>query len=201
MSNDKTKYKKIKRRSRRGSLIAENASVLYALFLFLFFPLLDLGAMGMRTFFLWFTCNQAAMAGSKGTKWSTGNKTGSTNFATSIQTQTTTTATSVASMFSGISISSGYPKLSVTLQAIQHSDTTNNQASASTVTYKNGSGLPLSTPLDTSQYIPILSVQINGTVQPFIPIPFPIAVPGLTKSFTVSIVSEQQIENANALSS
>lgn len=199
----KDSHNAVKQRSRRGSLIAENAGVLYLLFFFLFFPLLDLGAMGLRTFFLWFACNQAAMAGSKGTKWSAGNLNSADNYSKSIQTQGTTTAQSVVAMFSGITMNAGYPRYTVILRAIQHSDTDPdvNQTSATTVTYPNGSGLPLTTPVDTSQYVPILRVQLNGIVQPFIRIPFPLDVPGLTTSFPVSIVSDQQIENANALSS
>ena len=200
MANNNIESKAKKRRAQHGSLIAENAVVLYVLFFFLFFPLVDLGAMGLRTFFLWYTCNQSAMAGSKGTQWSPGNNTTNTNYETSIQTQATTTATSVSHMFSGISINSGYPTCTVILSPINHTDTEANQASAPPITYTNGSGLPLATPMDVSQYIPILRVQINGTVQPFIQVPFPIAIPGLTTAFQVSIVSDQQIENAYALS-
>jgi hypothetical protein len=195
------KYTFRKSRSLHGSVTAETACVLYVLFLFMVFPLLDLGAIGLRTFFLWFACNQSAMAGSKGTKWSTGNVAGTTDYAKSIQTQATSAATSVAGMFSGIKISSGYPKFTVILRAIAHSDTSVNQASATTISYINGAGLPLTAPMDTSQYIPILRVQILGTVQPFIPIPFFVAIPGLTAPFTLSIVSDQQIEDAQALSS
>ncbi len=188
-----------KRRSLRGSLIAESSATLYLLFLFLFFPLLDLGAMGLRMFFLWYACNQSAMAGSKGAKWSLGNVGGTTNYANSIKTQATTTAANVVAAFSGVSINSGYPQLNVILQAIQHSDTTNNQPSAATVTYPNGAGLPLAAPIDSSQYVALLQVQIVGQVQPFIQVPFINNVPGLSAPFTVKLSSTQQIEDPNSL--
>jgi hypothetical protein len=199
MLNSKSQSKIIKRRLRRGSLIGENACVLYLLFLFIFFPLLDLGAMGLRMFCLWFACNQAAMAGAKGTKWSVGNVSGSTNYANSIQTQAMAAATNTVNAFSGISMNAGYPKLTVILRAIEHSDTSANQISAATSTY-TGTG-PLATPVDISQYVPILQVQIMGVVQPFITIPFLVGVPGLSSPFTVNIYSQQQIEDAQALSS
>ncbi len=204
----KNTNRKITKRSASGSIIAENASVLYVLFFLIFFPLLDLSAMGLRTFFLWYSCNQAAMAGSKGTQWTTGNATGvssGSDYYSSIQTQATNTFTSAVNMFSGISVTSGYPQLSVILTAIQHSDTANNQADASTVTL-TGSQLPLtsnSTPpaVDTSQYVPILRVTVKGTIQPFMIIPWFMSVPGLNTSFPVTITSDQQIENATALNS
>jgi len=201
MLNNKIKSKTIKRRALRGSIIGENAVVLYVLFFFLFFPLMDLGGIGVRMFFLWFACNQAAMAGSKGTKWSAINNVTPGDYATSIQTQAINTANSVAGNFSGITISPGYPKLNVILTAIQHSDTTNNQPSVATLTYPGGAGLPLASPADPSQFVPILQVQINGTIQPLILVPFLVGIPGLSQPFNVTIYTEQQIEDIAALAS
>lgn len=167
----------------------------------LFFPMLDLGALGLRLFFAWFACNQAAMAGSKGEKWSTGNSVVSTNYATSIQTQAVNTATSFANAITGITITSGYPKFTVILRAIQHSDTANNQVAAATQTFVGGAGLPLANPADSSQYVPILQVQVNCTIQPLIIVPFMPNIPGLSKSFNITINTEQQIENIQALCS
>jgi len=201
MLNSRIKSKTIKRRALRGSLIGENAVVLYVMFFFLFFPLVDLGGIGIRMFGLWFACNQAAMAGSKGTKWSLVNNNSTGNYATSIQTQATTTANNIAKLFTGIAITAGYPKLNVILRAIQHSDTVNNQISAATSTYPGGAGLPLANPADPSQYVPFLQVEVNGTIQPLIEVPFLVGIPGLSKSFNVTIYTEQQIEDIDALAS
>ncbi len=216
MLNLKDKHKKRKTRSSGGAIIAENAAVMYALFFIIFFPLVDLAALGLRAFCLWYCCNQAAMAGSKGSKWSPMST--NTNpyaiwgfsdsdmwYSTSMQDQATNTFSSAIHMFSGISVNSGYPQLSVVLTAINHSDSTNNQANASSVTFSS-SQLPLtssSTPavVDPSQYIAVLRVTVKGKVQPFLPVPFFVGVPGLSAPFNMTINADQQIENPMALSS
>jgi hypothetical protein len=179
--NLKRKYK-----SYKGAIIEENVAALYLLFIFLFFPMLDLASMGLRAFFLWFACEQAAMAGSKGTIWSTNNY--ANNYYTSIQTQTTSTANSVVNIFTGIQVTSG-PTLTVIAQAIPNSGATTTVWTPSTSTF-----------LDKSLYIPILQVSMTGTVQPFIIIPFIPNVPGLNTPFTMTVCSQQQIENPTALS-
>jgi len=213
MLNTNSKHKKIKKRSIGGSLIAENAGVLYVLFVLIFFPLVDLAAMGLRTFCLWYACNQGAMAGAKGTQWTagavaTGVSSGSSYY-TSIQTQAISAVNNAAAIFSGISVNAGYPQLSVILTGIAHSDTVNNQTSVATVIIPSGN-LPLgsaaaqksSLPLvvDNSQYVPILRVTVVGTIQPFIKVPFFINVPGLSSSFQVTIQADQQIEDPLSLS-
>lgn len=161
--------------------------------------------MGLRAFCLWYCCNQAAMAGSKGTQWSTGSSTGvssGSTYYTSIQDQAKNTLTQTAALFSGISVT-GTPQLSVILTAINHSSASINQPTASTVTLTSGQ-LPLtanSTPpvADPSQYVPILRITVTGSIQPFLPVPFPFPVPGLTAAFPMTINADQQIENPMAL--
>ncbi|MBZ0189670.1 MAG: hypothetical protein K8F91_25710, partial [Candidatus Obscuribacterales bacterium] len=53
------------KRTRTGAIAAEYVATLYVLLLFLAFPLLNLSSSGLRSFFLWFACNQATMAGAK----------------------------------------------------------------------------------------------------------------------------------------
>jgi len=169
--------------------IAEEAVVsLWFLFVFMFFPLLDYSAMALRAFFLWYACEQGAMAGAKGTEWST--TTYSNNYYTSIQTQAKNTVTSAIGAFSGITLTSG-PTLTVIAQAIPYtSATTIDPYVPSTSTF-----------LDKSMYVPLLQVAITGKIDPFIVIPFlPTAVPGLNSSFTMTVTSQQQIENPTALS-
>ncbi len=198
-------------RTNRAAIIAEHSVVLYMLFLFLFFPLLDLAVMGLRAFFLWFACNQAAMAGAKGTQWMySGAESEDNVYYTSIQTQAVNACTSVIKNFSGITITSvpatGYgtspsptgPILQVVLTAIKHSDTTNNQPAGATKTYL-ASQLPMAITPDPSQYIPMLQCTLTGTISPFINIPLPFSAPGLNKPFSMSVVCEQQIENPYAL--
>ena len=199
-------------RTSRAAIMVEHSLVLYMLFFFLFFPMINLATMGLRTFFLWFACNQAAMAGAKGTQWMYGSvETEDNVYFTGIQNQAITTCNSIVNMFSGITITSvptaeGYgsspnangPILQVILTAIKHSDTTNNQASASTLTYA-ANQLPLAITPDPSQYVPMLKVSLTGTIAPLIPIPLPFSVAGLNKSFSVTVCSEQQIENPYAL--
>jgi len=180
--------RKAKYRSCRAAIIEENVAALYLLFLFLFFPMLDLATMGLRAFFLWFACEQAAMAGAKGTVWS--NTAYPNNYYTCIQTQAQSAATSFVNMFSGITVTSG-PNLVVIAQAIPNT-------SAATINPYTPSP---STYLDKSLYVPILQVTMTGTVQPFIVIPFiPMSIPGLNAPFTMTVMSEQQIENPTALS-
>jgi len=208
-----TNTKKIKKRSTAGAIIAENAAVLYVLFVLIFFPLIDLAAMGLRAFCLWYACNQAAMAGAKGSQWSSGYSNGVSSgltYYTSIKDDATNVANSTAKMFSGIAINNGYPQLSVILTGIAHSDTTNNQASVATVPIPSAE-LPLSSAgaqkaglpsvVDNSQYVPILRVTVQGTIQPFLYVPFFFSVPGLNSPFQMTIQADQQIENPLALSS
>ena len=180
----------IKRRNRSycGAIAEEVIVSLWILFLFLFFPMMDFAAMGLRSFFFWFACDQAAMAGAKGTEWS--NTAYANNYYTSIQTQAKNTANTFVNMFSGITVTSG-PNLTVIAQAIPESGaTTINPYVPAVGTY-----------LDKSLYVPILQVSMTGTVQPFIVIPFiPLSVPGLNASFSMSVSSQQQIENITALS-
>ena len=187
--NQPTSKRKANLRSCCGAITEEAVVSLFVLFIFLFFPLLDLAAMGLRSFFLWFACEQSAMAGAKGTVWSTTNVY-SNNYYTSIQTQAKTAATTVVNMFSGIQITSG-PTLTVIAQAIPNAN------AASIIPYTPTT----STYLDKSLYVPLLQVAMTGTVQPFIYIPFiPLSVPGLNAPFTMTVYSEQQIENPTALS-
>jgi len=176
-----------KNRISRGAIAEEMVVSLWILFLFLFFPLIDYATMGLRAFFLWFSCSQAAVAGAKGTVWSTNSYSG--NYYTCIQTQATTTANQYVKMFSGITVTSG-PTLTVYPQPI----TNTNAPALSTYTPTVGKYL------DKSLYVPILQVSMTGSIQPFIVIPFlPAGVPGLNAPFSMTVVSAQQIENIDAL--
>ena len=186
-NGNNSKRKKISK-YRRGAIVEENIAVIYLLLFFLCFPMIDLAMIAVRTFFLWFACEQGAMAGAKGTVWST--STYKNNYYTCIQTQAINTANKVISMFSGVTVTSG-PTLTVIAQAIPNtSGATINPYSPSTSTY-----------LDKSLYVPLLQVSMTGKVQPFITIPFiPGNIPGLNAPFTINVSSEQQIENITALS-
>ncbi len=194
MFNRSILKKKARYNSCCGAVTEEAVAALYVLFLFLFFPLMDLAAMGLRSFFLWFACEQGAMAGAKGSIWTTTSAASSgnmytNNYYTSIQTQAINTANSVVKMFSGITVTSG-PTLTVIAQPIPNTNAPTMNFTPSTSTF-----------LDKSLYVPILQVTMTGTIQPFISIPFiPISVPGLNAPLTMTVYSEQQIENPTALS-
>jgi hypothetical protein len=171
-----------------GAITEEAVVSLWFLFVFMFFPLLDYSAMGLRAFFLWYACEQGAMAGAKGTEWSTTSY--ANNYYTSIQTQAKNTVTNVIGAFSGITLTSG-PTLTVIAQAIPNTSATTIDPYVPTT----------STFLDKSLYVPLLQVAVTGQIQPFIVIPFlPVSVPGVNTAFTMSVNSQQQIENPSALS-
>lgn len=180
-------------KSQYGAIIAEHTVALYFLFIAFFLPFLDLTAMGLRSFFFWFACDQAAMAGAKGTVWST--NTYANNYYTSMQTQAINAANNIIHIFSGVKLTSG-PTFTVIAQAIPNSGGVTQVWAPSTTTF-----------LDTSQYVPILQVSMTGTIDPFIVIPLPsnifgvnTKIPGFNASYNLTVTSAQQIENATALS-
>lgn len=99
---------KSKHKSCGGAIIEESAIALFVLFILLFFPLLDLLALGVRCFFVWYACEESAIAGAKATRWTAGNSAaGAVPYFTSIQTQATTTLTSTINSFTGITVTNG----------------------------------------------------------------------------------------------
>jgi hypothetical protein len=194
MFSERILRKKIKNRTCYGAITEEVIVTLWVLFLFLFFPMVDLATIGLRAFFFWFSCEQAAMAGAKGSVWSTNayisaNHLYSSTYYTSIQTQAINTANTWVQMFSGIQMT-GSPILTVYPQPIT------NSGAGSLTNYTPTIG----SVLDKSQYIPILQVTMAGYIEPFITIPFiPAQIPGLNAKFPLIVKASQVIENIDAL--
>src|SRR5262249_38889543 len=63
--------KNTRMRSPRGALTAEYITTMWVIFLVIFFPFLNLTTICLRSFFLWFAANQAALIGSQAKTWDT----------------------------------------------------------------------------------------------------------------------------------
>src|ERR1700722_14024871 len=56
---------KFLRRNRKGAMAAEYVATLYLLLMFIVFPLINYATVGLRSFFLWFACNEAVLTAVK----------------------------------------------------------------------------------------------------------------------------------------
>ncbi len=184
------------RRKTKGAMAAEYVATMYVLFLFIFFPVLNLGACGMRAFFLWFACNQATMLAAKAKTFNTlvyVPEPSGTPYPGAFATAQARAA-QVRGMFPGVNWTTTptNPEVRIIRAVIP------------------GSGAPAlpdvigPTPLgmgnipDVDQYVCSLRVTINGQVDPLIPVPW-FNIQGLTSPMFMRVSSEAQFENPPGL--
>jgi len=193
-------------RTRRGALTAEWAMSLYVLFFFFALPLLDYGVLGLRAFFLWFACNQAAMGGSKAHTLVNPITIGGQVFYGGLSIAYTR-ALQVKNAFGGISWNNAmYPK--IWIEFVPFPDAVGSSPPSippvGPLTYVSGTTKsPVASVPNSSLYLCEFSVVIVGTIQPFIPIPFlsfgASTVPGLSGPMNMAVQSQAQFENPPGL--
>lgn len=173
-------------RKSRGAMTAEYIATLYMFLLFIVFPLLNLGTICLRSFFLWFACNQAVMAGCKAVNWETPCTRGTTYCPPASGPAplglAETAANRIKTAFPGINFLSR-PKVEIILEPI------NGGAFIASQT-------KLAAPPDTNVYLPLIRVTIDGTVDPLIPMKLgTLSVVGLTSPMPLTVRGEAIFEN------
>jgi hypothetical protein len=188
------------KRTSNGALIADYAVTLYVLFLFLVFPLLDASVLGMRAFFLWFAANQATMAACKAKTYlepvEIPGKPGAV--LPSACELARLRANQIKTIFPGIhwEESKNNPDVQIVQQPI------NPQAKNAKpqAVFSRGSGAPLSSgnAPDPTLNVYVCRVVIKGRVDPLVSLPW-FDVPGLSRSFDLTVSSQAQYENPSGL--
>jgi hypothetical protein len=182
-------------RPKRGAITAEYVATLWIIFLIVFFPFLDLTTICLRSFFLWFAANQAALIGSQAKTWQASVTIGTVTYqpASGATGLATTYANEVKNSFLGwqydpASSLSPNPYVEIVLAPI---------GSATPV---SNSTAPLASPPDVSQYVPHIRVTIDGLVQPLVPMYVAgLSLPGLTTPMKLRVRAEAIFENPNGL--
>ena len=177
-------------------MAAEYVATMYVLFLFIFFPVLNLGTCGLRAFFLWFACNQATMLAAKAKTFNTlilvPAGTG-TPYPGAYDTARARAA-QVRGMFPGVNWTTNAqnPEVDILQSPIP------------------GSGAPPLAPVvgpqplglgntpDVNQYVASIRVTINGQVDPLIPVPW-FNIQGLTSPMFLTVSSAAEFENPPGL--
>lgn len=187
------------RQRKRGALAAEYVATLYVLFLFIFFPVLNLATCGMRSFFLWFATNQAVMLAVKAKTFNTQIEIppGSGNFFPGAYITARTRANQIKSAFPGIgwTASATNPEVRIILSPIPGSGAT----STIQVVGNGANALGIGNAPDVTQYVPSLRVTIDGWVNPLVPVPFFGNIPGLTGPMFLRMCSQAEFENPPGL--
>lgn len=175
----------MKQPSQRQSLgathLSEGPLFIWIVFFFLFLPLLDFGAVCLRSSFLYMAVHNAARNAAKSRSFLndlSGNPS-ATNIANS-------TVNNVIGMWNGVNVSSILTQIVVT------------DVNTDTVSLKDN---PLATPADDSNNTYQIQVTVTGTVDPLVTFNMPWfgALPGLTRSVPITMSDRQYVENPQGL--
>jgi len=185
-----------KRRKSKGAMAAEYVATMYVLFLFIFFPVLNLGTCGLRAFFLWFACNQATMLAAKAKTFNTlvyVPEPSGTPYPGAYATARARAA-QIRSMFPGVdwTTNSSNPEVRIIRAVIPGSGA---PAVADVI---GPNTLGLGNIPDVDQYVCTIRVTINGQVTPLIPVPW-FNIQGLSSPMFLTVSSEAQFENPPGL--
>ncbi len=177
-------------------MAAEYVATMYVLFLFIFFPVLNLGACGMRAFFLWFACNQATQLAAKAKTFNTliyVPEPSGTPYPGAYATARARAA-QVRSWFPGVNwvTSPINPEVRIIRAVIPGSG-----AAPKPDVVGPGALGPGNIP-DVDQYVCSIRVTIDGQVDPLIPVPW-FNIQGLTSPMFLRVSSEAQFENPPGL--
>lgn len=192
--------KRNRRENQCGALIADYAATFYVLLLFLVFPLLDYSVIGMRSFFLWFAANQAAMSACKArTYLQSVERTGQTaTVYLSACEMANRRANQIKAILPGISWehTENNPDVQIVRQPINPAAKGVQPAAV----FSRGRGAPLSNSEapDQTIYVYVCRVVIKGKVEPFITVPW-FDIPGLSRPFDLTVSSQAQYENVAGL--
>jgi hypothetical protein len=177
-------------------MAAEYVATMYVLFLFIFFPVLNLGTCGLRAFFLWFACNQATMLAAKAKTFNTlvyVPDPGGTPYPGAYDTARAS-ALKISQMFPGVSwsVNATNPEVDILLSPIQGSGAPN------VAPIVGPTPLGLGNVPDVNQYVPSIRVTITGQVEPLIPVPW-FNIPGLSSPMTMRVSNTAEFENVPGL--
>ncbi len=169
-------------RRQRGTFIAEVPVVLWFLIFMLFFPLLDLMAVTIRTNFLFMAAHNAATAASRARSFSA-----SINGYPTASTLADDAAQKTIQSFGGVQIASMETAIVVT-----------NTLSKAVSRYTS----PLATPADSIANTYQIEVKLNGVIDPLIPYNGIIFgnIPGLTQPIHLTVTDRRYAENPQGLS-
>ncbi len=186
------------RRRRNGALAAEYVTTLYVLFFFLVFPLLNYAVLGLRAFFLWFACNQAAMTGSKCRTLCQPITIGGVQYSGAAPTAVAR-ANNIAAAFPGIHWQQNEPEIWVFVNQIPGAPPTNGFPTSWQVTNiytgPTMNGVP-----NLNSYIFEFRVIIrNAWIDPLIAVPWLNNIPGLGSPVYLTVESSTQFENPPGL--
>ena len=187
------------RRSRRGALAAEYAASLYLLFFFLAFPMINFATVGMRTFFLWFACDQAVITAAKCRTFFTPVTIGNTLYPGAYA-MAQARANQIRSTFPGIhwQNSPTNPEVDIIITQIPGQPASSPAPPTKTVGPGPGPGLGLGNTPDVNSYVPSIRVTIKGWVDPLVPVPL-FKIQGLTTSMFLNVTCQQEFENPPGL--
>jgi hypothetical protein len=169
---------------------------MYVLFLFIFFPVLNLGTCGLRAFFLWFACNQACMLAAKAKTFNTlvyVPDPGGTPYPGAFATAQARAA-QIRGMFPGVNWTTNQtnPEVDILLSPIQGSGAGAAQKIVGPATLGLGN-IP-----DVNQYVTSIRVTIQGQCDPLIPVPW-FNIQGLSSPMFVTVSSQAEFENPPGL--
>lgn len=189
--------RKLRRRGKSGAMAAEYVATMWLLFLFMFFPILNLATVGVNAFFLWFCTNQAATVGAKSQCFMAAVQipAGSGTWYPGAYDTARAKAVEVRNMFPGIGwIPSGTnPGVSVICEPIDPTAGLSTLTHTGPGAYPNGATRP-----DPDQYTILLRVTIAGWASPLIACPW-FDIPGLSKPMELLVSSQAQFENPPGL--
>jgi hypothetical protein len=189
------KYGK-RQRKRKGAMAAEYVATMYVLWMFLFFPLLNIGTCGLRAFFLWFACNQATMLAAKAKTFNTlvyVPDPGGTPYPGAYDTARARAA-QVAGMFPGVNWTTNgqNPAVDILLSPIP------NSGAIAVAPVIGPTPLGLGNVPDVNLYVPSIRVTINAQVSPLVPVPW-FNIPGLSSPMFLTVSNSAEFENVPGL--
>lgn len=181
-------------RRRKGALAAEYMATMYLLFMFLFFPVLNLAVVTINAFFLWFACNAGCQMGAKSPCFNTliyVPAPAGTPYPGAYDTARAR-ANQIGDMFPGAAWDrSTYPTVQIIMEPLT--------GAASQVIKPSGVSLSPGDPApDQNIYTMLIQCRIVGTAAPLIEVPW-FDVPGLSKPMPIQVVSQAQFENPPGL--
>lgn len=170
------------KRGTKGSFVAEVPIVLWFLIFLLFFPMLDLVAVTIRTTFLFMAAHNAVTAACRARSFSA-----SINGYPTASTLADTVAHQTINSFGGVQIASMETAILVT-----------NTASKAITRFTS----PLPTPADSIANTYHIEVTLNGVINPLIPYNAGVFgnIPGLTAPINLTVKDQRYAENEQGLS-
>ncbi len=170
---------------------------MYVLFIFMFFPMLNLAVVGINAFFLWFTCNCAATVGAKSQCFQQAVQipVGTGQWYPGAYDTARAKATELKSFFPGIS----WDATATNPEVKAISERVDPTAPPGYVHVGPGAW-PASerAKTDTDQYTLLLRVTIDGFAAPLIEVPW-FDIPGLSKKMQLEMCSQAAFENPPGL--